>query len=318
MMTTGPVRSEFRTAPPSPGGGFTLIELLVVIAIIAILISLLMPSLTKAKEIARRAGCAMQQRGIAQACFMFASDQDAALPHVTMNPGSWGHWRPSPISSNDMTTAIVGVGKLQIQHLWGQNYLRDRNLMCCPSRTDHYSKAEVGNQYVKERWWDPYFFASYHYIGGSVNWSGGGPWGGWGNVYRIQHDRQSPDQTLLLDMIRPDERPGIASDWHAQTNHWDSRTRTPQGGNVTRVDGSTYWMSWSGGWDVTPEWGYGCTIPAKSFYAWEPWKKPGAREYFFVNGADGGGVPGNARPSRGTILSAQAVAPDFWNDWLSH
>lgn len=63
--------------------GFTLIELLVVISIIALLMSILIPTLGRAREQARRTHCANNLKQITLALTMYALDNDDKLPLQT-------------------------------------------------------------------------------------------------------------------------------------------------------------------------------------------------------------------------------------------
>ena len=63
---------------------FTLIELLVVIAIISLLVSILLPSLNRAKELARRAVCMSNQKALLVALHIYANEFDEALPFDTL------------------------------------------------------------------------------------------------------------------------------------------------------------------------------------------------------------------------------------------
>lgn len=60
--------------------GFTLIELLVVIAIIALLLSILTPALSKAKEHAKRLTCGTHMKSLGVAIVMYAQQQNDELP----------------------------------------------------------------------------------------------------------------------------------------------------------------------------------------------------------------------------------------------
>jgi len=72
--------------------GFTLIELLVVIAIIAILAAILFPVFAKAREKARQASCASNEKQMGLACLMYASDYDGRYPSNWTNQCATPGW----------------------------------------------------------------------------------------------------------------------------------------------------------------------------------------------------------------------------------
>lgn len=92
---------------------FTLIELLVVISIIGILVSLLMPSLARAREKARIAVCLSNQKQLALAYTMYSDDNDQiAVAHRWYNThsGTQGshHWGNDSEEERELNTYLSG------------------------------------------------------------------------------------------------------------------------------------------------------------------------------------------------------------------
>jgi prepilin-type N-terminal cleavage/methylation domain-containing protein/prepilin-type processing-associated H-X9-DG protein len=117
-----------------PEGGFTLIELLVVIAIIAILASLLLPLLSRAKAKAQRIACINNERQLGLTLQMYAADNQDRLPangYTTPTSGYklWvvgdGHWDPPSFTNLDLL--------INPNYALFANYIKAAEVYKCPS-----------------------------------------------------------------------------------------------------------------------------------------------------------------------------------------
>lgn len=105
---------------------FTLIELLVVIAIIAILASLLLPSLSKARDYAKSIGCASNLKQLSLMCYTYIDNNGGFIPPLYVGTSSSGFM-------------FVNL----VQRECGSSYFLEK-AWHCPSETDFSSNTWQG------------------------------------------------------------------------------------------------------------------------------------------------------------------------------
>jgi prepilin-type N-terminal cleavage/methylation domain-containing protein len=113
--------------------GFTLIELLVVIAIIAILMSILMPALTRVREQARQRSCATRLRQHVLALSMYGDENQGKLPL----PNTGGGWLQD-----------VAVNTVHFMLHTGLT----RPMFYCPSNANHQKYNDLFWEYNNKSW----------------------------------------------------------------------------------------------------------------------------------------------------------------------
>jgi prepilin-type N-terminal cleavage/methylation domain-containing protein/prepilin-type processing-associated H-X9-DG protein len=114
--------------------GFTLIELLVVIGIIAILASMLLPAISRAKQKAHQIQCLNNQKQLALSWVLYASDGDdrIALNGAQENPGRDRLWVAG--GYHNFQPAFTDARYLlEERHASFSSYIRTAKVYKCPS-----------------------------------------------------------------------------------------------------------------------------------------------------------------------------------------
>ena len=132
-MNVSPVTNR-RVPARCEARGFTLIELLVVVAIISLLVSILLPSLNRAKELARQAICAANLHNLGNGVMLYANDYDGRTPPI-LSVFAMDALRTTGImgSGGEDLNGPSGLGLLVETGLLDRSRDTAENLLWCPT-----------------------------------------------------------------------------------------------------------------------------------------------------------------------------------------
>lgn len=210
---------------------FTLIELLVVISIIAVLMSIMMPALSRVREQGKMVSCMSNIKSLAQATMLYSNDYKGRYPMAGSRDAAGNLWGAYPVAPYWDVRLLPYVGAAGVDTSQGagqtvtsgskeywKNYEASIGMFNCPSSRmldkEGTARVEVrDSQYVRS-----YRFNAY--LGGMVVRASDG--------YYLQN--QSYRNSLTVDMVNDSSRTimftesqrvgGFNTNWGHQARGW--------------------------------------------------------------------------------------------------
>ena len=159
--------------------GFTLVELLVVIVVLVLLLSILIPSLNVAKDLARQVCCAANMNAAGKSLQLYAEKNDGKMPPFRM--GAKGIYY---MTTPELSQYIAKVGDIgphyQLQwrgagFVYASGYIESPDFFYCP--------AQAYPWFTRQEYTDPNGMAPFGTYSPTTYIRSGYLWNAWGKKY---------------------------------------------------------------------------------------------------------------------------------------